>query len=216
MAQIDRLRALQMGVARHRPVGVLLGDVRERRHQRGQQLDGALRALADIQRHVGRHLVVPRPSRVELAADRTDELRQAPLDRHVDVLVLRLERELAALELVRDATESVGQGLQLVLVEDPRPLERPGVGERAADVLRPEATVEAKRRVDAPEERVLGRVEAGHGYAQSFDPSPSESASQTRSTWPSFMPGKNGSAIDRSATDSATGNSPPLKPNRSR
>ncbi len=42
------------------------------------------------------------------------------------------------------------------------------------------------------------------------------SASATRSTWPSLMRGKNGSAIERAATSSHTGNSPSRWPNCSR
>lgn len=43
---------------------------------------------------------------------------------------------------------------------------------------------------------------------------PSDSA--TRDTWPSLIPGKNGSAIERAATSSQTGNSPSRWPKRSR
>ena len=42
------------------------------------------------------------------------------------------------------------------------------------------------------------------------------SASATRATWPSVMAGKNGSATERSATSSQTGNSPGRWPKRSR
>jgi hypothetical protein len=46
--------------------------------------------------------------------------------------------------------------------------------------------------------------------------STSRSASATRATWPSVIPGKNGSAIERAATSSQTGNSPGRWPKRSR
>ncbi len=42
------------------------------------------------------------------------------------------------------------------------------------------------------------------------------SASATRATWPSVIAGKNGSATDRAATSSQTGNSPGRWPNCSR
>ena len=42
------------------------------------------------------------------------------------------------------------------------------------------------------------------------------SASATRATWPSVISGKNGSATDRAATSSQTGNSPSRWPKRSR
>ena len=46
---------------------------------------------------------------MQLAADRADDLRQPPLDRHVDVLVVVAEREGAGLELRLDALEPAQQ-----------------------------------------------------------------------------------------------------------
>ena len=46
--------------------------------------------------------------------------------------------------------------------------------------------------------------------------SPRPSASATRATWPSVISGKNGSASERAATSSQTGNSPSRWPKRSR
>ena len=51
---------------------------------------------------VGRDLVVARARGVQLAADGAGDLRQPPLDRHVDVLVLVVEPERAAVELLGD------------------------------------------------------------------------------------------------------------------
>ena len=82
-----------MRVARHRPVGVALGEVGERAHQLAAAPARASALLAHEQRHVGRDLVVARPRGVELAADRAGDLGQPALDRHVDVLVAGLEVE---------------------------------------------------------------------------------------------------------------------------
>ena len=46
--------------------------------------------------------------------------------------------------------------------------------------------------------------------------STARSAAATRSTWPSVISGKNGSATERAATSSQTGNSPSRWPKRSR
>jgi predicted ATP-grasp superfamily ATP-dependent carboligase len=53
------------------------------------------------------------------------------------------------------------------------------------------------------------------GLAGGYRSTP-RNASATRATCPSVMSGKNGSAIDRAATSSHTGNSPSRWPNRSR
>ena len=94
VAEIDGLGALQVRVAGHRPVDVLLG-------AREHDLPSAPRArccaaaalLARVHREVGDDLVVARARRVQPPADRARDLGQAALDRHVDVLVLVLERE---------------------------------------------------------------------------------------------------------------------------
>ena len=101
---------------------------------------------------------------MELAADGAGELRQPPLDRHVDVLVPVGERELPALQLARDQLEPGDEGIELAIVEDAGAVERPSVGDRPADVLRPKPPVEADRGVDAPEQRILGCIEAAHGH----------------------------------------------------
>ena len=86
--EVDRLRALEVRVAGQRPVEVALGQLHERGHQLAQQRLRVERVSAHEHRHVGGHLVVARAGGVELAADRPDELGQAPLDRHVHVLVV--------------------------------------------------------------------------------------------------------------------------------
>ncbi len=88
MREVDGLRALQVRVARHRPVLVALGEADEHALQVLELLERLQRVRAREHRDVGRDLVVARARRVELAADRADDLRQPPLDRHVDVLVV--------------------------------------------------------------------------------------------------------------------------------
>ena len=73
--------------------------------------------------------------------------------------------------------------------------------------------------------RVLGGAWLGNRLARTTgatvgdraaQPSTRPSASATRATWPSPSSGKNGSAIERAATSSQTGNSPGRWPKRSR
>ena len=107
--EIDGLGALQVGVARHRPVLVARGELHEHALERLQLLERLQRVRAREHRHVRRDLVVARAGGVEPAADGADDLRQPPLDRHVDVLVVLEERERAALELLLHPLEPAQQ-----------------------------------------------------------------------------------------------------------
>ena len=93
MAQVDRLGALQVRVAGHRPVPMGLREVQQPGHQRGDQLPRTSRPRPDVESQVRGHLVVSRSPGVELAADGPRDLGQPALDRHVDVLVLVEDRE---------------------------------------------------------------------------------------------------------------------------
>jgi hypothetical protein len=99
---------------------------------------------------------------VKLSAQRADHLGQSALDRHVDVLVGVAELELSALQLASDGIEPFLQTRQLLVGEQARTAQGPGVGARAANVLRPQTAVEGDRRVQPPEQRILSIREAGH------------------------------------------------------
>ena len=160
----DRLGALQVGVAGQPGAAVLATPARRiRRRQADQQLARDLRAIGDEHREVGRDLVVARAPGVDLAADPADDLGQAALDRHVDVLVGRLERELARLELGLDPVEAAEQLAELVVVEDAGRPQGPCVCPRLADVVRSQPPVEAQRRVELPEDGIGFLLEARHG-----------------------------------------------------
>ena len=118
-----------------------------------QQPDRHPAPLAHVQRQVGGDLVVARAAGVQLAAERTDELGQAPLDRHVDVLVALGERERPPPKLAGDrrrgprAAASSSSSL-----EHAGACERPRVGTGSRDVVRRQAAVEADRGVESGEQ----------------------------------------------------------------
>jgi hypothetical protein len=116
--EVHRLRALEVGVARHLPVRVALGELSQRGHQVDQAAARLRRLLAHEQRHVGRHLVVSRARGVHLAADRSGDLREAALDGHVDVLVVGQELERLVLQLTGDLIEAPAQLVRLLRGED--------------------------------------------------------------------------------------------------
>jgi hypothetical protein len=166
MRQVDRLRALQVRVSRHRPVEVGLGLVGEHGHQAVDRLDGVQRAGAHEHRQVGRDLVVARAGRVDLAADAADDLGQPAFDRHVDVLVVGVHLEAAGVDLGANGLEAALELGELAGVDDRAAREHPHVRERLLDVVGGEPEVEADRPVEGVERRVprpreaLG--EAGH------------------------------------------------------
>jgi len=99
MAEGDRLRRLQMGEARHHPVGRRLGAGQQRADQRIKPLDRGVRLIAHPQAEVGRDLIVAAPRRVQTPGRLADDLFQPRLDVHVNVFERGRERELAGLDL---------------------------------------------------------------------------------------------------------------------
>ncbi len=84
-----------------------------------------------------------------------DELGQASLDGHVDVLVFVGHLEVASLQLGRDRVETVVDRAVLVGGQHPDGEQASRVGARPGDVFAPQADVEGDRLVD--------RVECGGG-----------------------------------------------------
>ncbi len=154
VAEVDRLGALQVGVAGHRPVAVRFGLLQQPGHRRARQIDRAQRVRLDDHRHVGRDLVVARAAGVQLAGERADLLAEQALDRHVDVLVGVLELEAVGADPLAHPVEPGDDSLQLPVVEDADLAQRPGVRLRLVEVVGGERPVELERAVEAPEARI--------------------------------------------------------------
>ncbi len=155
VAEVDRLGALQVRVTGHAPIGMRLGQFDQLLHQRAEQAHRPLTAVADVEREVGRHLVVAGTPGVELAPHRPRNLGDPALDRHVYVLVVveHLEAPFAKLDL--DFIEGAQQLCQLLVGEHPSRPQGTCVRPRLPHVVRPEHHVEANRGVDAPKDRML-------------------------------------------------------------
>ena len=161
--EVDRLGALEVGVAGHRPVEVRLGHAQDHALQVLQRLDRPQRVCAREHRHVRGHLVVARARGVQPPADGPDDLGQPPLHGHVDVLVGLLERELAVVELLLHPVQAAQQRVAVGLGDDPGRGQHARVRARLLDVVGPEPPVEADRRVQRPEDGVRRLGEARHG-----------------------------------------------------
>ena len=99
MAPGHGLRGLQVGETGHDPIGARLGLRQSRADQRGEAINRRVALIAHPQPEIGRHLVVARPARVQAACGLADDLLQAGLHVHVDVLQVGAEGELARLDL---------------------------------------------------------------------------------------------------------------------
>ena len=144
MTERDRLRALEVRVARHQPLGVPLGLRGQRVDQLGEAEDRLPRRVPAVEPQVERDLVVARSPGVQRGTGRR-ELRQATFDGGVDVLVGVLKLELAAVELALDPSESTFDRGQLALRDDPGRRKAMGVREAAGDVVRIELEVDCER-----------------------------------------------------------------------
>ena len=100
-------------------------------------LDGRPRRIADEQRDIRGDLVVARARGVQPPADRPRDLRQAALDRHVDVLVVGGEREAVVAQLALDGVETFEQRVAVGLRDHAARGEHPRVRPRLGDVVGP-------------------------------------------------------------------------------
>ena len=143
MPDRDRDRSLQVRVAGHRRVGVGLGAVEDRGAERADPLVRLRARRAHVETHRRSDLVVARAARVDLPAD----VAELPLDRRMDVLVLRAGR-LERVEPRLDLRE-------LVVVEDPAP--RADASRARASPPRRTAAAPRRRRAGSPRPRARAR-----------------------------------------------------------
>ena len=126
MPDRDRLRALQMRVARHRRLGFLLGAREHVACQPAQRAIGFEACILDIEPQRRSHLVVARAAGMDLPPD----VAEQALDHGVDVLVVR--------ETVRRGhrREDPLRLLELSAVEQAGGMQAPGMEPRAFEVVR--------------------------------------------------------------------------------
>ena len=98
--------------------------------------------VPDIEAEIGRHLIVARARRVQLAGDRSDQLGQPALDIQMDVLERAAEVEGAGLDLGRDLVEPARDLFAVFLGDDAGRGEHGGMGLGRKNVVAPEALVE--------------------------------------------------------------------------
>ena len=155
MAEGDRLRHLQVRVAGHDRLGMLVGEVEKRALQGFQQRERLVDRRAEVEAQVGGNLVVARAGSVQPLAGLAGELDQAPLDVEMHVLQRLRPGEGAGLDLGADLREPLLDCLEIRLGDNPNRLQHPGMGEGSLDVVRREPAVEGNRGGEPP--HALGR-----------------------------------------------------------
>src|SRR5688500_6272728 len=88
-----------MRVAGHNHVQMLPGHVDQDTLQLPNIIEDCENLIAQVEAHIERDLIVAAAGGVKLAADRTNQFDQAPLDVHVNILPAHIEDELAACDL---------------------------------------------------------------------------------------------------------------------
>ena len=151
----DRLRALEVRVARERRRLLALGEVDERVH-RGLELGLAqLQLPRGPEPQVGGDLVVAAAARVQLLAEVADAGDELALDPRVDILVGGVDDRARVILRKREDLRERSRDLALfVLGDHPHAHDCLRPCDRALDILAHERSVERKRVVELAEERV--------------------------------------------------------------
>ena len=223
VAEVDGLGALQVRVAGHRPV--------ERAPRRAPaarpsaRRSRARRARSARARTSRGRSPPGRCASAPCAAGRRPARRSPSGAARSPCGCLRRRartRSVPSRELALDRVEAGEQRVAIGLGDDPARGEHARVRARLRDVLRPQPPIEVERACSGAGSRGAGaRGSATRRQSTAARrPGPSTSRASAsrrrRATWPSPISGKNGSASERAATSSQTGNSPSRWPKRSR
>jgi hypothetical protein len=137
----DRLRPLQVRVARHQRVHVLARAFEERGLEIVERVVDRVDRVEREEAERERDLVVAAAGGVERAGHLAEPLAQAQLDGAVDVFGVLRPDEAAVGQLARDDFQSAGDTVGVVGRDDRLALQHVDVRERASDVVQGEALI---------------------------------------------------------------------------
>ena len=141
MTEHDRLRSLQVGVARHDGLAVLRRLVGDHLDERHDQLFDGRDLFFEIELDVQRHLIVAAARGVQALAVVADALGQLALDKGVDVLGFHVDLQRAGFDVGKNAAQALNDVGAALLADDAAPAEHGRVGDAALDVLAVHAAV---------------------------------------------------------------------------
>src|SRR4029453_18354194 len=95
-----------MRVSGHHGVGLLLRESEESVHEPGNRRADLVDGVAYVQAQIQCELIVAAGRGVQLAANRSHQLDEPALDRHVDVFIRRYGAKVSAIELGANLLEA--------------------------------------------------------------------------------------------------------------
>ena len=145
VAKGDGLRALKMGVAAHDRAGVLPGLFAQDLNQLSQLGQQFLQAAAQVKADIQRHLVVAASGGVQALARIPHPAGELLLHKGVNILRLRVDRQLARLQLIEHLPQPADNGVPVGLREYAAAAQHIGVGNAAGNILAEHALIEGDR-----------------------------------------------------------------------
>ncbi|MNH98638.1 hypothetical protein D3C73_513810 [compost metagenome] len=131
----DRLGTLQMRVAGNDRLDIVLGLAYQRFLQLMQQSYQFDHPIAQIQMHVGSHLVVAAASGMQLAADRADLLDQIFFNIHMNIFICHGKNNLPRTDFVEHLVQSVLDRLYILLRQDAAFAQHCDMGQTSLHIL---------------------------------------------------------------------------------
>ncbi len=159
MGEQDGLRGLDVGRAGQDRLALALREIDEGDLERHEPRIEAVDRPSRPEAQVRGDLVVARPARVELAADRPDPLGQQRLEVEVDVLQARVPGDRPGLDVGAQGDQPALERRDLVVGEQPGPPEAAHVRDRARDVVERELRVHVDRAREVGHPRIGPFVE---------------------------------------------------------
>jgi hypothetical protein len=138
-----------------------------------------INSVPTIEASVGGNLIISRPGRVQLGADRADQLNQPRLDSHVDVFVLGPWDEGTAGELFAHLVQAREDRVSLLGIQNFGGVEHGDVGAAALEVFSPHAEIDIKAGTEC--DHVSGRA-----FGEAAVPE-SHQLPRSRRTWPQVL-----------------------------
>ena len=154
MPEADRLRPLQMRIAGHDALFVLLGRVGQDLQQLSDQSADFVVFVPQGHPQVQGYLVVAAARRVKLFSRFSDPLGQNLLDKHVDVFAALVDPQLSCLQIFQDSGEAFCKGISFCFRDDPLRSQHGRMGDAAGDVLPGHSPVKPDGRVKVVRQRI--------------------------------------------------------------
>ena len=134
---------LQVGIARHDRLHMLLGQVQQDLAQMEELASDLLELVLEVEVHVSRHLVITRAGCMEFAGHWTDFFGQQGLHVHMDVFINHIKADLSRLVFLQELGQAGLDGLGFVCVNNPGLSQHLDMGQTALEIIGGQAVVKA-------------------------------------------------------------------------